>query len=327
MGKTGSSSIKFALKANKPLLTKNGIKYLGLMLEHTDEKLYEWQNIHGWPTFKREMKDEANNQLIGSFKHIEKTLSPQITQLIWSNETLFVNHEFISPTLLFLKEIFDVQVIAYIRRPDAWITSAYIQWGIKHKTYKGPLKRFKQWVNSRPFSLAPYMQQWTSMFSQTHFYNFDMIGDVAQHFVQEVIKIDSEDIIISQKNVTLPPAAVALFAYYNSCFERQVHPREIESLLRKSGVLDTNNPLGNINNYLPKKEDIRSYLDKSVSDLKDINKILKGIGEPEIDTSEIRFNEFNAKQVDVNRALLQLIVYLSNRVNRLERKTRTENTE
>lgn len=318
MGKTGSSSIQSTLRDNSSLLAKNGIAYLGLMLEYAEKKKFDWQKVYGWPTFREESKDIANKQLIDIFTHIEKDLSPEITTLIWSNESLFGNIELISPALLCLDEIFDVQAIGYIRRPDSWIASAYIQWGIKHKSYTGPLQRFKKWVTKRPFSLVSDIQKWISMFSQSYFYNFDTIDNVAQHFIQKVICIDSTDLTITQANVTPSPVSVALYAYYNSFFDGKTHPREIEPLLNNSGVLNQNNSIGSINNYFPKEEDIRAYLDNSAGELEEINKIFKQLGEPEIDVSEIKVNEFIIKQPDMNRALFLIIVYLSNRVDRLE---------
>ncbi len=327
MGKAGSSSIQSTLNLNKQTLAKDGTYYLGLMLENTGDTLYEWQKPYGWPTFEKIEKQKANEQLIESFKHIESTIPSTFTKLIWSNESLLLNYDLISPTLLFLNDKYDVEIIGYIRRPDSWIASAYRQWGIMHKAYTGKLKRFKQWVKNKRFLLAPDMQKWVSTFPHIHFYNFDMIDDVALHFIQNVIAIDSTDIEIKNKNEAPCAEALALWAFYSSCFDRETHPKEFAPLLRQSGVLDSNNPIGNINSYFPKKEDIQSFLDKTAGDLEDINKILKNLDEPVIDTSEIQFTKYTVNQADVNRALLQLVAYLSNRVDTLEKKVRGESNE
>lgn len=47
----------------------------------------------------------------------------------------------------FVKEVvdqgIDVQVIAYARNPRNWLPSAYVQWGIRHKHYEGPIQKYE----------------------------------------------------------------------------------------------------------------------------------------------------------------------------------------
>ena len=45
-GKTGTTSIQSALEKETKLLTEQGFKYLGLMLENCYDKKYIWQNKH-----------------------------------------------------------------------------------------------------------------------------------------------------------------------------------------------------------------------------------------------------------------------------------------
>ncbi len=37
-----------------------------------------------------------------------------------------------------------VSLIAWLREPHSWLHSAYIQWGVLHKTYPGPIRSFPE---------------------------------------------------------------------------------------------------------------------------------------------------------------------------------------
>ena len=64
--------------------------------------------------------------------------------MIWSNETFLGNDAIVFPAVQRLTEagVGALRIVAYVRRPDAWAQSAYLQWGIKHKTTPARCGRF-----------------------------------------------------------------------------------------------------------------------------------------------------------------------------------------
>ena len=320
MGKTGSSSIQSTLHANRLALKRRGIKYLGLMFEHADPKLFKWQKASEWSAFHSIARETANEQLTRLCRDIHENRPADITHFVWSNETLLGNFDFLSPTLTTLADLFDVDIIGYIRRPDALIASAYAQWGIKHKTYRGQLRRFGQWVKDRGYSWGPEMRKWMTAFPNSHFYNFDAIEDVCAHFTGLLAGGEISDFEMLRNNETPSPVALALWAYHNSTQFGQIRPEQLGALLTKSGVDSELPGLGQLNRYFPTEEDIRQFLQRSKGELSEVNDILRGMGEQEIDVSEVRFRNFAANQSEINRAFMQILVYLWERIELLERR-------
>lgn len=310
MGKTGSSSIQSTLCENGEKLDEKGIKYLGLMLEFAGEREFNWQKARGWNIFNSLSKEIMNKQLVHVFERLNNELPDKTSHLIWSNESLFGNAELLSTAISKLDEFFDVQVIGYIRRPDTWVLSAYLQWGIKHKTYKGPLKSFSQWIKNRKFSWEEDMMKWITLVQQAHYYNFDKVGNVTQHFLNIILPGKNDEIIQKRVYETPPPAIQALYAYYNSAFDSQVEPNDFNKILHKSGVDNLSQPVRYFNNYLPEKDDINNYVKKSMEHINRINEILVDMGEPELVIENFEMKDYTVKQQEIDRALLFMIAYL-----------------
>src|SRR5690606_15692465 len=93
MGKTGTSSIQRSLRKADDRLIKVGVKYLGLMLEHSPIKLYGWQNGAATAKFSTLDPIEAGKQveeiLTKTARHFEQA---GVHTLIWSNEWFFGRH-------------------------------------------------------------------------------------------------------------------------------------------------------------------------------------------------------------------------------------------
>ena len=72
MEKTGTSSIQLTSQQNIEQLKVNGISYLGLMLDKTPKKIFDWQNPRGWTQcitldkkrFKHEFRAVFNSSLL-----------------------------------------------------------------------------------------------------------------------------------------------------------------------------------------------------------------------------------------------------------------------
>ncbi|GHE20546.1 hypothetical protein [Halomonas urumqiensis] len=322
MGKTGSSSIQKTLRMARPQLKEAGILYLGLMLEHT--KLsgnLSWHQVSGWRDYLKEHakgSDIANRQLSDAFAELDAYLPESIHTLVWSNESLFDSIQLVRPALQAISQHMDIQVVGYIRRPDTWITSAYLQWGIKHKTYKGPLKSFSVWSKDMPYVVYSKASSWHALVENSWFANFDAIPDVSEHFLKSLWPDIAPGIPMQRENDTPSPAAMALFALHNSLSVGQVLPSEIEPLLIKAGLVGEMQKSHPYNQLLPEQADVITYVENNWEEVERINALMKEMGQPEFDVSTPRFKDYSTSQLDINRAMMELIVSLAREVDRLK---------
>ena len=328
MGKTGSSSIQKTLRMARQSLEKSGIKYLGLMLEHVElPNKYKWQKAGGWRDYTALDSMQANNELAHVLKFADEQLPASITTLVWSNESLFDRLEDVKAAIDTLHDRYDIRIVGYIRRPDSWITSAYLQWGIKHKTYSGPLKPFRAWVSDKPYVVSVKAESWYAISENACFYNFDNIEDVSKQFVEEELHLAPESIPYLRENDTPGPPAMALFAYHNSLAKGQVLPDELEPLLRQAGVTQNFQKSPAYNNLLPNEVDVSRYLEKQCDEIDRVNQLLEKGGQPAFDLSELKVKDYSTTILDTNRALLQLILHLSHEVNQLKSRLDEEGND
>lgn len=327
MGKTGSTSIQRTLRRAQGTLNSRGVCYLGLMLEHApSENPFPWQVDSGWGAFLRLDTKQANEQLLSVLVETDKKLPSEIHTLVWSNESLFDGASLVQSAVEAASEIFDIEIVGYIRRPDSWVTSAYLQWGIKHKSYAGPLKPFRNWSGGMGYSVMPKIKSWESLGNSVKFFNFDAIGDIAQHFNTALLPEATDGINPLRANETPPSVAMALFAYYNSLSEGQVLPSELEPLLSKSGIYGNKQKARAYNNMLPNEVDVNDYLQKNSEEISQLNSYFEAHDEPVFDLTEPKVKDYSTNQNEINRALLQIIKYLSVEVETLKKKLATQGT-
>jgi hypothetical protein len=320
MEKSGSSSVQKTMNKNQTLLNESGYFYLGLMLEEFSSKLFNWQNIRGWTSFIAGDKEKHNKELIHLFNEINVNLSKNIHTLIWSNESLFNSVEFIEPTLNWLKTIFNIKVIGYVRKPDEWIQSAYLQWGIKHKTYTGPLKTFSEWVSSKSSPVIPFILRWKVLCEEVNFYDFGVVKNITNHFLFESIGIPTnKNIEIVRYNDTPSPAQLALFSLYNSSFNGEVLPYRIESLLNMNSIVSDKNSTQEFKDLVPSKEDLNAYCDSVKDDFKELQKVLVKSNYTFNKLNEPNLKKFDYTQSDINLELLKLCISMSERISDLEK--------
>lgn len=141
MGKTGTSSVQQVLQQNPEQLAEQKAEYLGM-----------WFNLIK-PSFQghvglRDFFQSSDEDIAGfarSFAEILRTrAATNGTELfLFSNEALFGHVHKITP---FLSELqaqgIEVDLLAYMRDPHAWLPSAFTQWGIRHKHASGPIQPF-----------------------------------------------------------------------------------------------------------------------------------------------------------------------------------------
>jgi hypothetical protein len=321
-GKTGSSSIQRALANSPAALAAQGIAYFGLMFESNAQPKYPWQKAGGWPALVQQGRPDAQAQLAevltGALQAAEAN---GIRRAVWSNESIFGSDALVLPVLKTLQASgVRVRVIVYVRRHDAWIKSAYLQWGVKHKTYPGPVKSFRDWYSGHKphFSsgLAPWLE---AQLSDLTVRNFDACGDVVRDFLS-YMAIDEKQVKIVRENETPNAVALALWAIYNSQVEGPVLPADLQGLLRRSGLLNAPAKGSNWASLLPTEQDIEAVALDSRRDRERLDEILARHGQAPIDTSPLKHKDMTVTQDDINAALLTIIKQQGDQIQMLIRR-------
>ena len=286
-GKTGTTSIQQTLDAARGDLQKRGIHYLGRMLEHgVSETVKDWQTPAGAETLLHnmpapEVESDLREVLTAELSALE---TREATTAIWSNEALFARHMGVIEALQALRaDGVDVQIVLYLRRHDKWARSAYAQWGIRHKSYQGPIKPFADWIAERPARFGPNLEVWHAAFGEALIVrNFDATGDVALDFLS---LLDIDNIAAHRVYETPTPEELTLHAAFNDRFPGVVLPDRFQRFSQSVGDLSpkTADP-ARIGHLLPSQGDLDKVLEDSAEDLARINAILIEKGQPPFDS-------------------------------------------
>ena len=325
VGKTGSSSIQAALEQANEALAAKKIKYLGLMLERgrVQEKP-EWQRRNGSPRFFMEMHEA---QAIEDLKRVlseEMRLHKEagVETLVWSNEWIGERSVRVIPALeLVRSQGVDVEIWVYVRRHDRWIVSAYTQWGIKFKTYPGPVLTFRDWMKGKDFGYASILKSWLEAFGgNVSVLNYDASGNVVKHFFDRLgIEAPEDD----RANVSPSPERLAAWAVFNNRFNEPVPENTFASLLRQlDNQRKNDSEVAEPSRLFPSENDVEKAREKYAQDLAYVNAILVKSGEPGLELGgEIKIPKAPSDW-EMNRLLLEMLFHLHSRVAQLEKAPR-----
>lgn len=312
-GKTGSSSIQESLLKAQPQLEAQGIRYLGLMLEHarnTDRP--RWQ-VHGGSDlyFNATSAEQANAELLAVLQdELQRLQREGVQKAIWSNEWLAQRGQMVLPALRqLLEQGWDIEVQCYIRRHDKWILSAYSQWGLKHKSYPRPLLDFPSWFShhwGRALNFSQTLDLWDSVFSgRLKVFNFDASGDVVQHFMR-VNGIAGVESIVDNVSKAAPVAAAQ--AVFNSRKTGQVLPETFNSVAELAERGDENRQsLPELDKLLPCGADLRKIVEERQGDITRLNWFLSRSGEPVLSFDKAPLETKHPSPWEMDQYLLKLI--------------------
>jgi hypothetical protein len=320
MEKTGTSSIQYTAKRNVNNLKGKGIFYLGLMLEEFEVKKFHWQNVRGWRDFISQGENIANREIVSLFNEINDKLPDSYHTLVWSNESLFNRIDFLRAALGSLTEKFTVEVICYIRKPDAWIQSAYLQWGIKHKAYSGTMKSFSEWVQHRSFPVLEFVNKWKKITLSSCFYNFDNIENITEHFYLEYLNLSPTEFDIVRLNDTPTPAQLALFTLFNSSFNEEVLPYRIENLFSKNMIpVGPNSPV-ELSDLVASQAELDRYCESIASETQTLDTLFENPDTQSISgTRTYKLKDLSYNQPSINLELLKLCLSMNERIEELEK--------
>lgn len=336
-GKTGSSSIQKTLLQHASELARQGVKYLGLMLEHaTSPSRMSWQNMGGSDAFfDTKSASDANNELysvlLGEMSRLEKD---NVSLAIWSNEWLATRGYQVLPALSELRgRGIDIEAQCYVRRHDEWAQSAYLQWGIKHKSYEGPLRDFESWLpvfGQRDFRFGPSLKTWDEVFgANLRVFNYDSAGDVVQHFLAAN---GISNIAAAKDNVTPDPVLLAAQSVFNGRAKRPVLPMAFNQINRLARKADENQSVLPTLDYLNASDEaLADIVESRKDDIKEINHFLLRSGEPLLSFDKPVRRAPHPSPWEMDQFILKLVyslaqetVQLRNQVTALEAQLNTQ---
>ncbi len=322
--KAGSTSIQKSLRGATDTLAAQKVFYLGLMCEHAGGKKRAWQRPEGWPQLAALGTEKAGEELAKvAVRSVEELREAGIERAIWSNETFLGNDPIVLPALRQLTESgVDLRIVAYVRRPDTWVQSAYLQWGIKHKDYAGPLQPFREWVAGRHKGVGKNLEPWFGLDrAEVLVRNFEACGDVVEDFL-EICGLEGAGIDRVRSNESPNPVALALWALHNAQIDDPVLPAELEPLLKKGGVLGDEPRDVDLDALFWDDADIAKVWDESRGDRRRVNELLREAGQPEISDERLPARRLEATQGQINAALLALIKSQFDQIQVLRRQLR-----
>lgn len=326
-GKTGSTAIQQALSQSEAQLRLQGVHYWGLNLEGADNSnRFPWQDQSGTGELQKLNDNVASRQLEEALMDALDRL-PNGATAVWSNESIYERPgAYLSLLQGLQSEQVKCTIIAYARSHRDYIGSAYKQWGIKHKTYRGPILGFSDWVVARRnfLSYGVKLAQWDATFTDRfRIFNYDTIDDVVKHF-NTFLPAGSDLTPGSHQRVNRSPGPgiLALYALHNSQFKEPVTPEAMVNLLKQFPRVRQSQPVPAIQSLFPST----AQLDEAERVLKEdaelVNSLLRRHGQPAIGQGKadagVPTRNHDEITSDVLAALMHIIIGQNQRIIQLE---------
>jgi len=320
-GRTGSSSIQRTLTEGLEQLEAQSVFFLGLVLERVDVGHSPvWHHEYGSPelfTMSPEVAAQEVHDVLAA--GLQQAAREGATTAVWSNEWILQREAFVLPALARLRdEGADVSVVAYVRRHDAWARSAYIQWGIKHKTYPGVVRPFAEWrpgFGEDNFEFATHLRPWADAFGEAfHLYNFDAIDDVVQHFLAQ---LGVAGLPTASANASALPEVLSANVVFSSMASDQLMPDRFEYHHQRAGDPVRMPPLDHL---MPTADELAALVAASADDIAEVDALLTERGQPALDFDTPLEPVVNPTSEQADAYLAQVVYYLAEEVRGLKRE-------
>ncbi|MBI3672821.1 MAG: sulfotransferase [Rhizobiales bacterium] len=321
-GKTGTSSIQKTLFFGSSKLRKGKTLYLGLNLEHAPDPRFSWQRPDGSEEFHALGAEQGKIELFDCLQNaIRSCVEAGYSQAVWSNESLLDRKNATAACLTELAaDGVTILIVAYIRRYDAWARSSYIQWGIKHKTYHGPLLGYAEFRKKRPVLFGKHLADWYDAFGERLIIrNLDEVGDVVDDFFA-VTGLSIDGIEKQRFNDTPTGEELALRAMFNTGIEEKALPEVFDGAMQVPDLRFDLTPTQWLSALLPDEDDLKAVADASETDRLMLDVLLRACGAAPVETSPL---ETKAPTVDTAKlltAVSQIVMKQSLRIKRLEER-------
>lgn len=325
-GKTGSTSIQFTLKNAREALLAQHTAYAGLVLEYVQgARKYDWCT-EGAPQkfFKSDDSKRTKDEIYSVLRDgLERYAARGVRKVIWSNEAFLTRRDHVLDVVQRLaQDGVPIRLIAYVRRHDKWARSGYVQFGIKYKTYPGPLRTFAEWVNSQDIGYLHSLEAWRKAFpGKLEIYNFDTAGDVVTHFMD---KAGLEGIEVVRANDSPSNALLAVWAAFNNRSEAPILPNAFMRMAKPLKILTSRYSLSPpIEELLPSAAQLVAVQERYRMDLERVNRLLAENGEPPMVFDAPDEKSRTATTWEIDHMLLQMVFSLQKQVSDLQEEVET----
>jgi hypothetical protein len=164
------------------------------------------------------------------------------------------------------------------------------------------------------------LQEWQSQVVIPRFFNFDEVGDVTLHFIQNFLPQTAHGMDSVRANDSPSAQELAMFAYHNGFFQQEVRPEVIEPLLVAAHLTDVPPRLPALNQLMPTEEMVRKYIQSNKLEIEKVNSYFKDNGEPAFDLTNLKFKDYRVSQQQLNQAFVMMIKSLNDQVLELKRE-------
>jgi hypothetical protein len=322
-GKTGTTAIQQCLAGNRDALRAQGTWYLGIMLEDAPVQRYSWQSPGAIKVLEALPPAQAIAEVLAVLRESAPLLrAAGCTRAIWSNESLLNHVDAVLPALRQLAgEGWAPELVAYVRRHDRWIRSAYVQWGIRHKVEAGPVLPFAKWARTHRPRFHASIQRWID---GTGFpcsvRNFDAVPDVVPDFLQ-FAGLSVDELRLERFNDTPGPEELLLRLLFNNLHADPVLPNRFNDLLLDGRGARALDPGALLASYLPTQQELRAVARQSVADATELNVLLAAAGQPLLEAGPENVAAPARPDVDPGRlatVLFEMLVHQARRIEALE---------
>jgi len=317
-GKTGTTSIQETLRLGQEKLLSRKIWYLGLMLENANI-LYSWQRPTTVNQDFHALPGEARvAQIVTVMRQvIDRAKAKDIDTLVWSNESFFDTNADVLAALSSLRADLDITVIAYVRRHDKWASSAYVQWGMRHKTYSGAIRPFREWMKTG----VPKFSERLKVFIDADIdrfliRNLDSVKDSVADFL-ELLQIGTLGLVAQRSNESSNSVELFLRALFNNQLRQPALPALFDRVVGR-GLYTSKSPQHFLENLLPNAADLEAARKQCQEDKDRVDSILANAGQPPLSADEIELGEQSFSQEQLAFSLSKIVLAQAIRLERLE---------
>jgi hypothetical protein len=240
LGKSGSSAIQKYCRDHPEALRAHDALYLGMFLERGGASPLDFANS---AALEEALADDPGVEdrlvaLLGA----KIAARPGIDTFVWSQIALARHAPRLGRVIARLEPICDVEVVLYFRHQATWLVSAYLQWGVKHKSYPGPLRSFDEWLPMAQAHGADYraiIASWRAAIGadRLHLRSYDQAADVVTDFLATTRLGPAPDASVETRHYETPdPALMMLFRLYQGQEDGEARPGALQRTLNDNKV-------------------------------------------------------------------------------------------
>lgn len=287
VGKTGSSSIQFTLARNLKALAAQKVFYAGMNLENAPNPKFDWQHAGLSEKLLSQPSEIVTKQVSEVLSEIITTArSTGSETIVWSNEAYIDTNAKLRPALAAVRELgVEICIVAYLRRPSRWAQSGYIQWGIKHKTYKGPILPFMRWLELADRSFSTKLNDLAAALPGTiNIRNYEACDDVVADFLINVLGVTNlNGIIAIRANDTMGPEETIVRAMFNNRQAGVALPAQFNRAFKLS-IKYRERPENFWEHLMPSQSDLEETESRYKEDVMALNQLLAASGQPVLES-------------------------------------------